>query len=57
MKEELKNRMKEIKADPKVSRALELLEETHEEIVELQMEICAVRAPSNMEEARAKRFF
>jgi len=57
MKEELKKTMKEIKADLKVARALEILEESHEETVELQMEICAVRAPSNMEENRAKRFY
>lgn len=57
MKEELKKVMEGIKADPKVVRALEILEESHEKTVELQMEVCAVRAPSNMEENRAKRFY
>lgn len=57
MKEELKKIMENVKTEEKVARALEFLEESHEETVELQMEICAVRAPSNMEEKRAKRFY
>lgn len=57
MKEEWKKRMEEIQKDSRVARALEILEESHEETVELQMEICAVRSPSNMEEKRARRFY
>ena len=57
MKETMKKVMKDIQREKKVARALERLEETHEETVELQMEVCAVRAPSNMEENRARRFY
>ena len=57
MKEEMKKIMEEIKNEPKVARALEILEEAHEETVEVQMELCAIRSPSNMEENRARRFY
>ena len=57
MKENLKVSMELLKNDEKIARALQILEETHEEIVDLQMKICAVRSPSNMEEERAEYFF
>ena len=57
MKEELKNIIKQLQADEKIERALQILQETHEAIVDLQLELCAIRSPSNMEENRAKRFY
>ena len=57
MKEELKSIIKQLQVDEKIERALQILEETHEAIVDLQMELCAIRSPSNMEENRAKRFY
>ena len=57
MKDELKKIMQDLMKDSDVHRALEILEETHEEIVDLQMKLCAVRSPSNMEENRARCFY
>ena len=57
MKEQLKKIIEQLQADVKIERAMQILEETHEAIVDLQMELCAIRSPSNMEENRAKRFY
>lgn len=57
MKENLKSSMEILKKDEKIARALQILEDSHEEIVDLQMKICAVRAPSNMEENRSEYFY
>lgn len=57
MKEQLKKIIGQLQADVKIERAMQILEETHEAIVDLQMELCAIRSPSNMEENRAKRFY
>lgn len=57
MKEEMKKLMGQMQAEPRVARALEILKETHEETLEVQLELCAVRAPSNMEENRARKFY
>lgn len=57
MRETIRKKMEEIKAEEKVSRALEILKNDHEETVEIQMELCAIRSPSNMEENRAHRFY
>ena len=57
MKEQLKKIIEQLQAEVKIEQAMQILEETHEAIVDLQMELCAIRSPSNMEENRAKRFF
>lgn len=57
MKEEVKKLMERLKKDEKVECALQILEETHESTVDLQMQLCAVRSPSNMEENRAKHYY
>lgn len=57
MKEQLKTMIEQLQADRKIERALQILAETQEAIVDLQMELCAIRSPSNMEENRAKRYF
>lgn len=57
MKEQLKKSIEQLQSDVKIERAMQILEETHEAIVDLQMELCAIRSPSNMEENRAKRFY
>ena len=56
MKEQLKSIIDQLKADVKIEKAMQILEETHEAIVDLQMQLCAIRSPSNMEENRAKHF-
>ncbi|MBQ5916556.1 MAG: M20/M25/M40 family metallo-hydrolase [Lachnospiraceae bacterium] len=38
-------------------KAMQILEDTHVAIVDLQMQLCAIRSPSNMEENRAKHFY
>ncbi len=57
MKEQLKKIIDQLQTDAKIEQAMQILEETHEAIVDLQMELCAIRSPSNMEENRAKRFY
>lgn len=57
MKEKLKSIIDQLKADVKIEKAMQILEETHEAIVDLQMQLCAIRSPSNMEETRAKHFY
>ena len=57
MKEKLKSIIDQLKADKKIEKAMQILEETHEAIVDLQMQLCAIRSPSNMEENRAKHFY
>ena len=57
MKEKLKSIIDQLKADVKIEKAMQILEETHEAIVDLQMQLCAIRSPSNMEENRAKHFY
>ncbi len=57
MKEQLKKIIEQLQTDVKIEQAMKILEETHEAIVDLQMELCAIRSPSNMEENRAKRFY
>ena len=57
MKEQLKSIIDQLKADVKIEKAMQILEETHEAIVDLQMQLCAIRSPSNMEENRAKHFY
>ena len=57
MKEQLKSIIDQLKADIKIEKAMQILEETHEAIVDLQMQLCAIRSPSNMEENRAKHFY
>ena len=57
MKEQLKSIIDQLKADKKIEKAMQILEETHEAIVDLQMQLCAIRSPSNMEETRAKHFY
>lgn len=57
MKKQLKTMIEQLQADRKIERALQILAETQEAIVDLQMELCAIRSPSNMEENRAKRYF
>lgn len=57
MKEQLKSIIDQLKADVKIEKAMQILEETHEAIVDLQMQLCAIRSPSNMEETRAKHFY
>ena len=57
MKEQLKSIIDQLKADKKIEKAMQILEETHEAIVDLQMQLCAIRSPSNMEENRAKHFY
>ena len=57
MKEKLKSIIDQLKADVKIEKAMQILEETHETIVDLQMQLCAIRSPSNMEENRAKHFY
>ena len=57
MKEESKKKMELLKHDAKIARALDILEETHEATVDLQMQLCAIRSPSNMEENRARDYF
>ncbi|MBQ5598535.1 MAG: M20/M25/M40 family metallo-hydrolase [Lachnospiraceae bacterium] len=57
MKEQLKSIIDQLKTDKKIEKAMQILEETHEAIVDLQMQLCAIRSPSNMEENRAKHFY
>ncbi|MBQ5661191.1 MAG: M20/M25/M40 family metallo-hydrolase [Lachnospiraceae bacterium] len=57
MKEQLKSIIDQLKGDVKIEKAMQILEETHEAIVDLQMQLCAIRSPSNMEENRAKHFY
>lgn len=57
MKEELKSVMKAIKEEPRVLRALQSIEEEQEQTLEVQLELCAIRSPSNMEENRAHRYY
>ena len=57
MKEQLKSIIDQLKNDKKIEKAMQILEETHEAIVDLQMQLCAIRSPSNMEENRAKHFY
>ncbi|MBQ2404443.1 MAG: M20/M25/M40 family metallo-hydrolase [Lachnospiraceae bacterium] len=57
MKEQLKSIIDQLKTDIKIEKAMQILEETHEAIVDLQMQLCAIRSPSNMEENRAKHFY
>ena len=57
MKEQLKKIIDQLHKDVKIKKALQILEETHEAIVDLQMQLCAIRSPSNMEENRAKHFY
>ena len=57
MKEQLKSIIDQLKTDVKIEKAMQILEETHEAIVDLQMQLCAIRSPSNMEENRAKHFY
>ena len=57
MKEKLKSIIDQLKADVKIEKAMQILEETHEAIVDLQMQLCAIRSPSNMEKNRAKHFY
>ena len=57
MKEQLKSIIDQLKADVKIEKAMQILKETHEAIVDLQMQLCAIRSPSNMEENRAKHFY
>lgn len=57
MKEQLKSIIDQLKADVKIEKAMQILEETHEAIVDLQIQLCAIRSPSNMEENRAKHFY
>ena len=57
MKEQLKSIIDQLKTDKKIEKAMQILEETHEAIVDLQMQLCAIRSPSNMEETRAKHFY
>ena len=57
MKEKLKSIIDQLKADVKIEKAMQILEENHEAIVDLQMQLCAIRSPSNMEETRAKHFY
>lgn len=57
MKEQLKKIIDQLHKDVKIKKAMQILEETHEAIVDLQMQLCAIRSPSNMEETRAKHFY
>ena len=57
MKEQLKKIIDQLHKDVKIKKAMQILEETHEAIVDLQMQLCAIRSPSNMEENRAKHFY
>ena len=57
MKEQFKSIIDQLKTDVKIEKAMQILEETHEAIVDLQMQLCAIRSPSNMEENRAKHFY
>ena len=57
MKEQLKRIIDQLRTDKKIEKAMQILEETHEAIVDLQMQLCAIRSPSNMEENRAKHFY
>lgn len=57
MKEQLKSIIDQLKTDKKIEKAMQILEETHEAIVDLQIQLCAIRSPSNMEENRAKHFY
>lgn len=57
MKEELKHVLEELKRHPQAAQALEILERTHDETLEVQLELCAIRSPSNMEENRARRYY
>lgn len=57
MKEQLKSIIDQLKGDVKIEKAMQIFEETHEAIVDLQMQLCAIRSPSNMEENRAKHFY
>ena len=57
MKEQLKIIIDQLHNDVKIEKAMQILEETHETIVDLQMQLCAIRSPSNMEENRAKHFY
>lgn len=57
MKEELKHVVEKIKRHPQVVQALEILERTHDETLKVQLELCAIRSPSNMEENRARRYY
>ena len=57
MKEQLKKIIDQLHNDVKIEKAMQILEETHEAIVDLQMQLCAIRSPSNMEENRAKHFY
>ena len=57
MKEQLKSIIDQLKGDVKIEKAMQIFEETYEAIVDLQMQLCAIRSPSNMEENRAKHFY
>ncbi len=57
MKEELRKIMEAIKSEPKVVQALRSLEDGQERTLDVQLELCAIRSPSNMEETRARRYF
>ena len=48
MKESIKKTMETLKQEEKIERAFQILEETHEAIVDLQMELCAIRSPSSV---------
>ena len=57
MNEELRQIMEAIKNQPQVARALQSLEEEQDQTLEVQLELCAIRSPSNMEENRARRYY
>jgi acetylornithine deacetylase/succinyl-diaminopimelate desuccinylase-like protein len=52
----VKSKMEKLLGDPKVQKAVKQIEVDAGWAVERQMELCAIRSPSNQESARAKRY-
>ncbi len=53
----MKNKIKKLMGDPKIQKALAQIEAEAQWTVDRQLELCAIRSPSNNEGERAKRYF
>lgn len=57
MKEQLKSAMQQILVQPQVTKALACLKMWEKQTFETQLELCAIRSPSNDEKQRARRYY